>query len=203
MSRLPLSGPPFVLASKSPSRAALLRGAGLAGVEIAPSGVDEGAIKQAFSGALPDLAVHLARAKACKVSAGRAGALVAGADQILELEGERLDKPADMKEARRLLRRLRGRTHALHGGLVLAQDGAEVWRRRQSARLTMRAFSDDFLDSYLEATGPGILASAGAYALEGLGVHLFSQIDGDYFAILGLPLLPLLEELRRRGALAA
>ena len=193
----------IVLASKSAARAALLTGAGVA-FETAGSGVDEDALKAALLAetAHPrDIADALAEAKAVKVSARRPGALVIGADQTLDLEGRLFDKPSSMSEAAERLRELRGRTHKLHSAVVVAQDGAPIWREVKTARLTVRAFSDAWLEGYLARGGEALLSSVGAYQLEGEGVQLFSAVEGDYFTILGLPLFGLFDLLRRHGAL--
>lgn len=189
----------LTLASKSQIRAHVLRGAGLT-FDTAPSGVDEDILKQAHDGDAAGLAVALAEAKAKAVSAD---GLVLGADQILQCDGVLYDKPRNMEEARKNLMRFKGRTHYLIGGVALIEDGQTLWTHHQSVALSMRDFSDAFLDSYLTAAGEAVLASVGAYQLEGLGAHLFDAIDGDYFAILGMPLLPLLQALRTYGGLAA
>jgi septum formation protein len=196
---------PVVLASTSQVRAALLNAAGVAHETIA-SGVDEDEAKGRLlaAGAGPcEIAGHLAEAKALKVSRERPRAIVIGADQTLDLDGDLHDKARDLAEARRRLLQLRGRIHQLHCGVVAARHGAAVWRLTQSSRLEMRDFSDDFLDGYLARNGEAALSSVGCYQLEGEGAQLFERIEGDYFAILGLPLLPLLGFLRREGALAA
>jgi septum formation protein len=193
-----------VLASKSRSRAAVLAGAGVA-FETEDSEVDEAALKAALlaNGATPlEVAERLGEAKALAVSARRPDDLVIGADQTLDLAGRLFDKPADLGEARAHLTALRGHGHALHGGIVAAQRGEVAWRTTETSRLWMRDFSDDFLDGYLARGGEALLASVGAYQLEGEGAQLFERIEGDYFAILGLPLLPLLGFLRERGAVA-
>jgi septum formation protein len=198
-------GVTIVLASKSRSRAAVLAGAGVA-FETEDSGVDEAALKAGLlaGGASPrDVAERLGEAKALAVSARRPDDLVVGADQTLDLAGALYDKPANLAEARAHLTTLRGREHALHGGLVAAERGAVVWRTSQTSRLWMRDFSDAFLKGYLARGGADLLASVGGYQLEGEGAQLFERIEGDYFAILGLPLLPLLGFLRRRGAIPA
>lgn len=189
----------LTLASKSRVRADILSAAGLA-FDMQPSGVDEDVLKAAHAGDPPALAVALAEAKAKAVAAD---GLVIGADQLLHCDGRLFDKPKDMDEARANLRLFRGRTHQLIGGVVLLEKGETIWSHSQAVTLTMRDFSDVFLDAYLAAAGDTILASVGCYQLEGLGAHLFDRIDGDYFATLGLPLLPLLEALRRHGGLVA
>lgn len=195
--------PPLVLASKSASRAALLAAAGLR-FEQAPAGVDEDAVKaslKAEGARAGELADTLAELKAARVSPRFAGALVLGADQVLECDGEWFDKPPDLPSARRQLLRLRDRTHQLHSAAVLLRDGERIWGRTEHATLRVRGFSDDFLDRYLDRAGARVLESVGAYQLEGPGVQLFSHIEGDFFTILGLPLLPLLDFLRGHGAL--
>jgi len=191
-----------ILASKSQARAQVLAGAGVA-FETAGAGVDEDLAKEALlaQGAGPKaVAQALAQAKALAVSETRAG-LVIGADQTLEFEGGLYDKAADVAAARARLLALRGRTHELHAAVVVAEAGAVIWRETATAALTMRDFSEAFLDDYLAREGEAALGSVGCYRLEGPGAQLFSRIDGDYFGILGLPLLGLLELLRRRGAL--
>lgn len=188
---------PLILASKSKIRADVLRGAGLA-FEVKLSGVDEDILKTRHQGAAEDLALALAAAKAQAVEAE---GLVLGADQILECDGILYDKPRDMAEARHNLGLFRDRTHYLVGGAVLVENGEVCWSHSGRVALTMRDFSDAFLEAYLAAAGEAILSSVGCYQLEGLGAHLFSHIDGDYFSILGLPLLPLLGGLRTHGGL--
>lgn len=193
----------LILASGSSARAALLAGAGL-DFAVEPAAVDEAAIKAGVED-LPteELAMCLAEAKAIAVSLGRPGDRVIGADQILDCGGRRYDKPRNAAEATAHLESLRGREHRLVDGLCVARDGVVVWRHLAIAHLTMRDFSDAFLALYISEAGPGILESVGAYRLEGPGVQLFSRIDGDYFAILGLPLLPLLDFLRTEGVLSS
>ena len=196
---------PVVLASRSASRAAILKGAGVP-FETVSSGVDETAAKDRLLAAGADpraIAEDLAEAKALAVSARRPGALVIGADQTLDLGGALYDKAETLEEARMRLLELRGRPHALHSAVVVARDGLTVWRLTESPRLTMRAFSDECLDGYLARQGETLLGSVGCYQLEGEGVQLFEAIEGDFFAILGLPLLPLLGFLRRAGAVPA
>jgi septum formation protein len=180
----------------------MLDAAGLT-FDIAPADVDERAVRETLqaddSGIEPaDVAEVLARAKAETVSRQRPGAPVIGADQILALNDEIFEKPADLAGARRHLQKLRGRTHQLHSAVVLAEGGEVVWAHVDTASLTMHAFSADFLETYLTLAGTVLCDSVGAYQLEGLGVQLFERIEGDYFTILGLPLLPLLAELRTR-----
>jgi septum formation protein len=189
---------PLVLASGSAVRMALLRNAGL-DFRAQDSRVDEDAVKKRFAGSDTDaLALNLAEAKAQVVSQVEPTAFVIGADQILSCDGERYDKPRDMSEARANLKKFRGREHILHSGVVLALAGDIVWRHSDRAHLTMRDFSDDFLDRYMATVGDKLRSSVGCYQLEGPGIQLFERIVGDYFTILGLPLLPLLAELRRR-----
>ena len=192
----PRTQKPLTLASGSLVRAALMRGAGLE-FDVTVSGVDEDAIKADHRGTPDALALKLAEAKARAVA--RDG-LVVGADQILVCEGRLFDKPADIDEARENLKKFRGRSHALVSGTVLLDDGAPVWSLSEQVSLTMRAFSDEFLDAYLLEAGDDVLKSVGCYQLEGPGVQLFEAVDGDYFAILGLPLVPLLAALRARSA---
>jgi len=195
---------PVILASQSASRAAVLAGAGVA-FEAAPSGVDEDDLKADLlaRGVGPDgIARVLADAKAVAVSATHSG-LVIGADQTLDLDGVLYDKASSLAEARERLLIFRARSHKLHAAVTVARDGAVIWRCLQTSNLAMRSFSDAFLDDYLALEGEAILGSVGCYRLEGPGVQLFETIEGDYFAILGLPLLGLLDLLRREGALAA
>jgi septum formation protein len=192
----------IVLASQSSARRAVLAGAGVAH-EAVVAGVDEEAAKAELlaQGAGPRaVADALAELKALAVSRAREG-FVIGADQTLDLDGELYDKAADLAAARARLRLLRGRTHRLHSAVVVAKDGAAIWREVVSASLTMRDFSDAFLEAYLAEEGPYALGSVGCYRLEGPGAQLFSKIEGDYFAILGLPLIGLMDLLRRHGEL--
>lgn len=193
----------LILASASTARAAMLRSAG-AVVQIEPAHVDEEAVKASFraEGApARDLADALAEIKAKRVSARHSGALVLGADQILTCDGHYFDKPADMAAARAQLIELRGKSHELLSAAVICENGIPVWRHVGAVRLTMRPFSDKFLDQYLLDEGDKLLSSVGAYQIEGRGSQLFSRISGDYFAILGLPLLEVLGFLRARGLL--
>jgi septum formation protein len=197
-----VKAPPVTLASKSAARSAILRGAGVP-FATEDSGVDEDVIKTQLlgRGAGPaEVAAALAREKALAVSRNRPG-LVIGADQTLDFEGRLHDKPADLDQAAARLRAMRGRTHALHAAVAVAREGEVLWETLSTAELAMRAFSDTFLAHYLEADADALLGSVGAYRLEGPGVQLFSEIRGDYFTILGLPLTGLLELLRREGVL--
>jgi septum formation protein len=192
----------IVLASASKARREMLASAGVA-FTVEPADVDEPAIRRELAkkgdADPPQVAEILARAKAEDVSRKHNGSLIVGADQVLALGTEILSKPADAGAARRSLLHLKGRTHELHSAVALAEGGKVSWSHIATARLTMRDFSDAFLDEYLRRAGDRIGQSVGAYELEGLGVQLFERIEGDYFTILGLPLLPLLTELRSRG----
>lgn len=182
----------------------MLKEAGIA-FEVAASGVDEVAAKARLSigGASPrQVAEYLAEAKAVAVSAAPE-ALVVGADQALDLDGVLLDKAADLTEARARLERLRGRSHQLHTAAAIARDGEVIWRCTSSVTLTMRPFSDRFLDRYLACCAEAAVHSLGGYHLEGPGAQLFDRVEGDYFAVLGLPLIELLAALRDLGAIAA
>jgi septum formation protein len=192
---------PFILASTSASRQSILRQAGLVFEAVAPH-VDEEEIKLALraEGASPkDVAESLAEAKAIKISRRIPDMLVLGCDQVLSYgDNQMLDKPKDMNEARRHLETLSGKRHQLIGAAIIALNGKPIWRTIESATLTMRTLSADFLDDYLAREGEVLLITVGAYRLEALGAHLFSKIDGDYFQILGLPLLSVLGFLRDR-----
>jgi septum formation protein len=193
---------PLILASRSAARRAMLTGAGVP-FEAEDAGVDEPAIKAAFGCDDPAaLAVELARAKALAVSARRPGAWVLGSDQTLAFDGGLISKAASLEAARDRLRIMRGREHQLHSGAALARDNQVVWSDFDTARMAMREFSDAFLDAYLAAEGEPVLASVGAYRLEGMGSQLFDRVEGDYFTVLGMPLWPLLAELRRVGVIA-
>jgi septum formation protein len=192
------------LASKSAARRAVLEGAGVP-YEAVVAGVDEEAVKTSLvaEGATPrDVADALAELKAIRVSRGRQG-FVIGADQTLDLDGALYDKAESLEAARERLQTLRGKSHRLHSAVVVAKEGVPIWREVATATLTMRDFSEAFLDDYLATEGPAALGSVGCYRLEGPGAQLFSKVEGDYFAILGLPLIGLLDLLRRHGELAA
>ena len=191
----------LVLASGSMARRTLLANAGIS-FQLDPADIDERAAERPLADAPPeDVAQALAMVKAATVSERRRDDLVIGADQVLALGPERFDKPADMEAARRQLLRLSGRTHHLHCAAACARAGEIVWQHAESAALTMRPLDPALVGRYLAAVGPTALTSVGAYQLEGRGIQLFDRIEGDYFAILGLPLLPLLRFLRDSGLL--
>jgi len=196
---------PLILASASTARRNLLAAAGLR-FHVQPALVDEEAIKRMFKiegQSAANCALALAEAKAREVAEGHRDALVLGADQILACDSSWSSKPADLADARAQLQVLRGRTHELVTAACIVFANAPIWRTVISARLTMRHFSEAFLDAYLAVEQPAILGSVGAYRLEGRGIQLFADIQGDYFGILGLPLLELLGFLRGRGSLAS
>lgn len=195
----------LILASASAARAAMLRQAGL-DFTIVPARVDEAEIKrglQAEGAGVREAAETLAELKALRGTPAGDDSFVIGADQMLACDGRWYDKPADLAEARAQLLSLRGKTHELVSAVVLMRNGSAIWRHAETARLTMRDFSDGFLDAYLAQAGDAVLQSVGCYQLEGLGVQLFSRIQGDFFTILGLPLLPLLDMLRNHQLVRA
>ena len=196
--------PPLILASGSKIRAKLLEAAGLAFI-VEPPGLDEAAMRQAVSGddALKpqDVAEVLARAKAEAVSELARDAFVIGAHQVLAFGDRILAKPESMEAARGELLDLSSKSHMLLSAVALARNGVTLWAHSEISTLTMRALTPQFIGRYLAAAGEEVLSSVGAYQLEGLGIQLFEKIDGDYFSILGLPLLPLLDALRREGAI--
>jgi septum formation protein len=195
----------LLLASGSPTRQRLLREAGVA-FEVKPAAVDETTILaslQAEGASGRDAADLLAEMKAQQVSRSREEWFVIGSDQVLSLGREMLEKPGTRERARAQLQKLRGQKHVLSSAVCVAKNGSVIWRHVGQARLTMRVFTDRFLDEYLERAGDGILGSVGAYHVEGLGLQLFSEIEGDLFTIQGLPLLPLLDFLRLHGLLTS
>ena len=193
----------LILASGSAIRKQILDGAGLS-YEVITRPVDEAAIKDAMlfdNARLRDIADALAEAKAMRVSRQEAG-LVIGADQIMVMDKTLFDKPRDMDEARRRLISMRGKKHELIGAVVICENGAPVWRHISKTKLWVRDFSDDFLDWYIETEGEALMTSVGAYRFEGPGSQLFERVEGGFFAILGLDLLPVLDYLRSRGIAA-
>jgi septum formation protein len=196
--------PPLILASSSKSRAKLLEAAGLAFI-VEPPGLDESAMRQAVAGgealAPHDVAEVLARAKAEAVSEVAPKAHVIGGDQVLAFGDVIMSKPESMEAARRQLLDLSGKTHTLHTSVAVATNGETIWADTTVAILTIRKLSPEFIGRYLAAAGEEVLSSVGAYQIESIGVQLFEKIDGDYFSILGLPLIPLLATLRREGVI--
>ncbi len=195
------SGERLILASKSAARRAMLEGAGVPfAVQVAD--VDEAAVKATHDPAdAAGLAVELARVKALAVSRHDAEAWVLGADQTLSFQGGLVSKAGSLDEARARLTAMRGTVHQLHSGAALARNGQVVWSGVDTATLRVRNFSDAFLETYLKTEGEGLLACVGSYRLEGMGSQLFEAVEGDYFTVLGLPLWPVLAELRRAGVL--
>jgi septum formation protein len=203
VSALWLAARPLVLASQSRARRMVLEAAGVA-IEVRPASIDERAAEtRAGLSEAGAVAALLAREKAKAIAAGDAERMVLGADQTLALGERRFSKAADRAGAREQLLALRGRTHTLHSAVAIVRAGAVLFEHVDAAHLTMRAFSDDFLDRYLDAVGEAATASVGGYQLEGAGIQLFERVEGDHFTVLGLPLLPLLQWLRRAGHLAA
>ena len=192
-------GERLILASKSAARRAVLTDAGVP-FTVQVADVDEDALKT--PGVDPvELAVELARAKALAVSRHDAEAWVLGADQTLAFDGGLISKAPTLAAARERLVAMRGRTHQLHSGAALARNGQVVWSGVDTVEMKMRDFSDAFLDAYLTAEAEALLACVGSYRLEGLGSQLFEAVEGDYFTVLGLPLWPVLAELRRAGVI--
>lgn len=198
---------PIVLASGSQTRHRILKAAGVA-FTVDAANIDEEAIRQTMktdgADASPsDIAEMLARTKGETVSARRPDEIIVAADQVLDLDGQIFSKPDTTDDARETLKKLRGKTHTLHSAVVIAEDGSVIWSNVETAHLTMRRFTPDFLANYLLRAGEEILQSVGAYQIENTGIQLFEKIEGDYFTILGLPLIPLLAELRKHGNLIA
>ena len=194
---------PLILASGSPFRRQLLENAGLSFSVERPE-IDERAVEAPLrsSGATPeDIAQVLAEAKAMDVSERHPGALVIGSDQTLSLQNEMFHKPKDMEGARRQLLALSGRTHELNSALAIARDGETIWRHMDVVHMTMRKLEPGFIGRHLAHVGDKALSSVGAYQIESEGIQLFEKIDGSYFSIVGLPLLPLLSKLRELGAI--
>jgi len=195
----------IILASASTVRRKLLTDAGL-DFEALSSDVDEDAIKERYRSegrSVEDTALALAQAKALAVARDRPDTLVVGADQILDLNGRMFDKPRDAAEARTHLENFSGETHRLVTAAVIYRNDAELWQNVTAPLMSVRRLSDEFIDGYLAQIGEKAFQSVGAYQLEGPGVQLFEAIDGDFFTILGLPLLPLLAFLREHGHIAA
>lgn len=193
----------LVLASQSSARRKLLANAGVI-FDCDAAQLDETAVTDSLraEGATPEQAAEtLAELKALRVSRRHPGALVIGADQMLDCDGRWFDKPDSAAQAAAQLRALAGRTHRLLAALVVVRDGQRLWHHLAEARLTMRPLGDAFIDSYLAEAGDAVFRSVGAYQLEGRGAQLFSRVEGDYFTVLGLPLLPLLDFLRNHGTL--
>ena len=193
----------LVLASASSARIALLKNAGLDFTARAAA-IDERAVEAPLAASrisASGIALALAEAKALDVAADEADALVIGADQLLAAGGERWNKPESLADARTQLRALSGRTHTLHTAVAVVHNRAVLWRHEDAAHMHMRALSPEIIDSYLARVGDMALKSVGAYQLEGPGIQLFDKVEGDFFTILGLPLLPLLKFLRGEGAI--
>jgi septum formation protein len=196
-----LAADPLVLASSSHARRTLLSDAGIP-IEVHPADIDERKLETEAASLGPSaIAGLLAREKAIAVGRHHPGRLVLGADQMLALDGRRFAKPADREAARVQLRTFSGRTHELHSAIAFVHNAAVVFEHVGVVRLTMRVFSDQFLDQYLDAAGGAVMQSVGAYQIEGLGIQLFDRLEGDYFTVLGLPLMAVLEFLRQRGCL--
>ena len=188
-----------ILASESPSRKNMLESSGIDFVSV-PSGVNEYEIKEIFKGSPKELALALAEKKAISVSKNIRSALVVGADQVLSFKGKPFNKPRSLKQAKENLLLFKGKKHTLESATTIACDGKIIWRHQDSPCLTMRRFSNKFLDIYIKKAGKNTLLSSGGYSIEKEGAQLFSKIDGEFFSIIGLPLLPLLEKLRKLKA---
>ena len=192
----------LILASGSAIRAQIMRQAGL-DFEVISKPVDEAAIKEAMlddKARMRDIADALAEAKSKRVSLTEPGYVI-GADQIMVMENKLYDKPQTIEQARERLKLMRGKTHKLMGAVVICYGGQAIWRHLAVTTLTMREFSDDFLEHYIELEGENLTRSVGAYRFEDIGAHLFSEVKGDFFSILGLSLLPVLDFLRVRGVI--
>jgi septum formation protein len=201
-----LKGPsdiPIILASGSRFRAEMLRAAGVE-IEIKTAGVDEASVRDSLGAegaTTEDVAIALAELKALSVSRKRPDAFVIGADQMLECNGVWFEKPVDRDHAAATLQALSGKTHRLVSAVVVAKAGSRIWHTTQSVNMKMRSLTPAYIASYLDAVGPDVHDSVGAYQLEGLGGQLFHAVEGDYFTVLGLPLLPLLDFMRTHGLL--
>ena len=196
----------LVLASGSAARREMMSAAGLV-FDVVPAAIDEDGLRETLRSQMPapspnEIALALARAKATDVSRARPDDLVIGSDQVLCVGEDLLDKPATVDDVRATLMRLRGTTHALVSAVALAENGQVVWDAIRTARLSMHALSDADLETYLTAQAPAVIGCVGGYQIEGAGVRLFDEIEGDHFTILGMPLVPLLKELRRRQEIA-
>ncbi|MCI5043332.1 MAG: Maf family nucleotide pyrophosphatase [Aquisalinus sp.] len=186
---------PLILASKSPARRSLLQNTGIS-FQAIDSGLNEDLIKEEMRGEPPlKIAMKLAQEKALLVNRSNLNSLVIGADQILGFQGNSYDKPKNLLEAHDRLKEFSGKPHFLHTSICVAQNGEIIWSHTEEPILTMRDLDDQSIDAYLMRVGSGVLNSVGAYQLENIGIQLFSKIEGDYFSILGLPLVPLLEFL--------
>jgi septum formation protein len=191
----------LILASQSKGRKAMLSGANLK-FECVPADLDEASIMRAMGDDTPEaIALHLAQAKALSVSQAHPGALVIGSDQVLDFDGQVLGKAKDEDEAIDRLRAMSGKSHRLISAVCVAQEGKILWHASDQANLSMHALSDEFLTAYRASAGEALTTSAGGYWLEDVGAHLFKRVDGDYFTVLGMPLLPLLAYLREEHGL--
>ena len=190
---------PLILASQSRSRAQLLKAAGFVSLRQMPSDLDEAEVKKKFQGSTEALALALAQQKARIISERYLDDWVVAADQILVFEGSAFDKSNSIQEAKALFRNMRGKTHQLLGGHALMRGGQLCWQHLSKVEITLRDFSDQLLNHYLEIMGDQTLACVGGYQLEGIAIHLFDKIKGDYFSVLGLDMLPLLAALRAHG----
>ena len=185
-----------ILASSSPSRRKILNSSGINFSAKAPD-VDEDSLKKKFKGTPKKLALMLAEKKALSLSSKHSSALIVGADQVLSFRGSAFNKPKSLKEAKKNLKLFRGKTHKLESATAIAHNGKIVWRHEESPKLTMRNFSNAFLEHYINSAGDKTLLSSGGYSIEKQGSQLFSKIEGDFFSIIGLPLIPLLQKLRK------